>query len=70
MKRWIVAVSVILGALAAGCSSGDPCGKLLKYYCEEMKGPQAQLMCKEFTNRVNAGMSKEACQTTYGNVVK
>lgn len=58
MKKLLVAF--FLGLFAASCG-GNPCQKLLKFYCEEKKDEN---LCQTFTKRVNEGMSKEACEST------
>jgi len=60
MKRLVVAVLAIMAMGASACG-GKPCEKLLKYYCDEK---QDENLCSMFTDKVNAGMSKEACEST------
>lgn len=58
MKRLVMGLLTMaaFGALACG---GNPCEKLVKFYCEEK---QDQNLCQMYTERVNAGMSKENCE--------
>ncbi|NOZ01102.1 MAG: hypothetical protein GXP54_04340 [Deltaproteobacteria bacterium] len=60
MKRALMAVLALMAISASACG-GKPCEKLLKYYCEEKKNEQ---LCASFTDRVNSGMSKEACESS------
>ncbi len=60
MRRFVMALVAAAGLCASACG-GNPCEKLVKYYCEEKKDKN---LCETFTNRVNEGMSKEACEST------
>ncbi len=61
MKRAVMALLAGLALGASACGGGNPCEKLVKYYCEEK---QDKNLCQTFTDRVNAGMSKEACESS------
>lgn len=58
MKAMIVAAFLGLGLTFQACG-GNPCEKLVKFYCEEK---QDQNLCQMFTEKVNAGMTKESCE--------
>ncbi len=60
MRRIVMAL-IAGAALGASACGGNPCEKLVKYYCEEK---QDKNLCQTFTDRVNAGMSKEACESS------
>lgn len=64
MKRLVVMVLALMAMGASACG-GNPCEKLLKYYCEEKNN---ELECNTFTNLVNSGMSKEACESSLSAV--
>ncbi len=61
MKRIVMALLAGMAVFASACGGGNPCEKLLKYYCEEK---QDKNLCETFTERVNQGMSKEACESS------
>lgn len=60
MRRVVMALLAVVAVGATACG-GNPCEKLVKYYCEEK---QDKTLCQTFTERVNAGMPKEACESS------
>jgi len=61
VRRLILAFLAATALGIVACGGGNPCEKLLKFYCEEKKDKN---LCDTFTEKVNAGMSKEACEST------
>ena len=59
-RRFLVLVATVLVGLWLGCG-GRPCQELVKYYCEEKKDQQ---LCELYKDKVEKGMSKEACEST------
>lgn len=63
MRLFLGALLMMVALGVVSCGRDNPCEKLLKYYCEEK---QDKNLCQVFTDRVNAGMSKEACESSLG----
>ena len=51
-------LSLLIGAGASGCS--DPCKKLVKKLCDEMKDDRS---CQEWTEKVKT-VDKETCEAS------
>ncbi|MBL6974358.1 MAG: hypothetical protein ISR64_01380 [Deltaproteobacteria bacterium] len=62
MKRVFLAILAFMAIGAVGCG-GNPCEKLVKHYCEQKKNEK---LCTMFTEKVEMGMPKEACESTLG----